>query len=81
MQRQILIMALRCAPEPTCHLLSECESILRNDEPDSPLCKLIGRALDRWGISKEELSTRNRLCIADTNDFLAAEEALMQTYD
>ena len=42
MQRQILIMALRAAPEPTCHLLSECESILRNDEPDSPLCKLIG---------------------------------------
>lgn len=81
MQRQILIMALRSSPEPTCHLLSECESILRNDEPDSLLCKLIGRALDRWGITKEELETRNRLCIADTNKFLLAEEALMQTYD
>ena len=81
MQRQILIMALRSAPEPTCHLLSECESILRNDELDSPLSKLIGRALDRWGISKEELSTRNRLCIAGTNQYLVAEEALMQSYD
>lgn len=81
MQRQILIMALRSAPEPTCHLLSECESILRNDELDSPLAKLIGRALDRWGISKEELSTRNRLCIEDTNKYLVAEEALMQSYD
>ena len=81
MQRQILIMALRSAPEPTCHLLSECESILRNDELDSPLSKLIGRALDRWGISKEELSTRNRLCSADTNQYLVAEEALMQSYD
>lgn len=81
MQRQILIMALRSAPEPTCHLLSECESILRNDEPESPLAKLIGRALDRWGISKEELSTRNRLCIDDTNRFLIAEQALMSHSD
>ena len=81
MQRQILVMALRSAPEPTCHLLSECESILRNDEPDSPLVGLIGRALDRWGISKEELSTRNRLCIDDTNRFLMAEQALMSHND
>ncbi|MAP42187.1 MAG: hypothetical protein CL981_00410 [Euryarchaeota archaeon] len=81
MQRQILIMALRAAPEPTCHLLSECESILRNDETDSPLAALVGRALDRWGISKEELATRNRLCIDDTNRFLMAEQALMSHND
>ena len=81
MQRQILIMALRSAPEPACHLLSEGEAARRNDEPDSPLVKLIGRALDRWGISKEELSTRNRLCIDDTNRFLIAEQALMSHND
>lgn len=77
MKRQILIMALRAAPEPTSHLLSECETILRNDESDSPLVGLIGRALDRWGISKEELSTRNRLCIDDTSRFLIEKQASM----
>jgi hypothetical protein len=77
MKRQVLIMALRAAPEPTSHLLSECETILRNDESDSPLVGLIGRALDRWGISKEELSTRNRLCIDDTSRFLIEKQASM----
>lgn len=53
-----------CA-EPSCALLLECQEILQSEEASAELRRSIGRALDRWGISKEELAVRNRLCQID----------------
>ena len=53
-----------CA-EPSCALLLECQEILQSEEASVELRRSIGRALDRWGISKEELAVRNRLCQID----------------
>ena len=51
--------------EPSCALLLECQEILQSKESSVDLRRSIGRALDRWGISKEELAVRNRLCRID----------------
>lgn len=51
--------------EPSCALLLECQEILQSEEASVELRRSIGRALDRWGISKEELAVRNRLCQID----------------
>jgi hypothetical protein len=57
--------ALNECAEPSCALLLECQEILQSEESSVDLRRLIGRALDRWGISKEELAVRNRLCQID----------------
>jgi hypothetical protein len=52
--------------EPSCHVLLECQRALEASK-DIKLHRLIGQALDRWGISKDELRIRNRLCELDFN--------------
>lgn len=49
--------------EPTAYLLAECLLMLREAQhtQDQYMAASIGRALDRWGISKEELAIRARL--------------------
>jgi len=54
------IQALLKATEPTCLVLLECQRLLQSR--DRKTHRLIGQALDRWGISKDELAIRNRLC-------------------
>lgn len=72
----IFLSALRSAPEPTSHLLLECETILDNTDKDCHVCRLIGLALDRWNISKDELRTRNRLNVIQLNNYLEREPTL-----
>ena len=59
-QRKILEMALHAVSEPTHHLLTQCDQVLK-DEEQADLHRMVGRALDRWNISKEELEVRTRL--------------------
>ena len=47
--------------EPSAYLLAECLSRLQQTNIDSAQHRLIGKALDRWNISKEELAVRARL--------------------
>tara|TARA_B100001121_G_scaffold290765_1_gene290909 strand:- start:6612 stop:6854 length:243 start_codon:yes stop_codon:yes gene_type:complete len=76
MNRHVFLMALKSAVEPTSHLLMECGAILATDTEDSHVHRLIGQALDRWGITKEELLVRNRLAVNRLNDYLEREPAL-----
>ena len=75
MNRHVFLLAVRCSPEPTAHLLMECEAMLL-DNPDGHVARLIGEALDRWRISKEEMRVRNRLTVDDLNKFLDSEPML-----
>ena len=70
------LIMLGSSAEPTSHLLFECGTILDSAETDSHITRLIGIALDRWGISKEELKVRNRLNVVALNDFLECEPTL-----
>jgi len=63
MELTLEIQALLKATEPTCFALLECQRLLQTR--DRKTHRLIGQALDRWGISKEELAVRNRLCRID----------------
>lgn len=47
--------------EPSAYLLAECLSRLQQTNIDNAQHRLIGKALDRWNISKEELAVRARL--------------------
>ena len=76
MNRNVFLLALKTATEPTSHLLLECGAILATDTADSHVHRLIGKALDRWGISKEELLVRNRLAVEKINDYLEQESTL-----
>ena len=58
--RKILETALHAVSEPTHHLLSQCSQVLQ-DKEQADLHRIVGRALDRWNISKEELEVRTRL--------------------
>ena len=76
MNRHVFLMALNSAIEPTSHLLLECGAILSTDTTESHVHRLIGKGLDRWGISKEELLVRNRLAVEKINDYLEEESTL-----
>lgn len=58
--RIILEMALHAVSEPTHHLLTQCDQVLK-DEERADLHRMVDHALDRWNISKEELEVRIRL--------------------
>ena len=81
MNDDFFLATLRDAHEPTSHLLFECEAMLNNSEPDSKVSRLIGLALDRWRISKEEMQIRNRLGVAQLNEILEAMPLLQLVED
>ena len=72
----LFLMMLRQSHEPTSHLLLECETILCSTDSDTQVCRLIGYALDRWGITKEEMQIRNRLSVEKLNGVLENEPTL-----
>jgi len=61
---------LRRTNEPTAYLLAECLLMLREAQhtQDHYMAASIGRALDRWGITKEELAVRARLTGAQADE-------------
>ena len=81
MNDDFFLSTLRDAHEPTSHLLFECEAMLSNTDSDSRVNRLIGLALDRWGISKEEMQIRNRLAAAHLNEMLESMPLLQLVED
>ena len=55
--------------------------MLSNTDADSRVNRLIGLALDRWGISKEEMQIRNRLAAAHLNEMLESMPLLQLVED
>ena len=69
MEATFKIQAMLKATEPSCLVLIECQKLLEGG--DRKMHRLVGQALDRWGISKDELAIRNRLC--ELNAFRSSE--------